>query len=740
MNRRRPRRQRTRAWWMVAAVLGLSSPAQAAVLGLSSPAQAAVLGTASPARAAVARPLKNAGASFAWAADSVPGSPASTPSALEITAAPVLGDSSLVQGYFAEFFVSIRNRGGSPRAGEVVIVPSAYSASKPSRAKTRAEYTVAAGAAVQLHLPVRLETSSLVRVVDEQGRAVFEQSFPHAGHGNTVLVDVDRASALGDKIAKSLVGSATNPWATRLAGGTRWHPPGPAPRVDTAVEVARALYDDATGEPLLPLHAAGYSRIAAVVIRSNELVLLSAARLDALASWVLSGGTLAVATTRSEDLRHATIAAFVGGAAVRTRVHEDTLAPVLLKSPSTYPAPRPPPRDVPTDTAPTTALVETLSGYQGGNLQPSSYGASASYGLGEVHLLAFDPQRLPGVETSFVHVRMIDILRRANERQSSVLCPPGEPEHFNDSVARALDPNETSRWSILLATLLLCVYAGVAGPLNFALWRRRNRPLMALSTLPIASAVTFALIVGIGLAAKGCTGRARRLTLVETGAGMTLGTARTWRSFYVPVSTKLAVWAEEAASVVGIARDDFSDAPTGLVKLERDGMGLEALELRPWETTLVREDRTVQLGGGVALSEGTPDEVMIINRSGRALRGMILVRAPSTYLFAARLEDGARLSSKQMVALSLGPTPASPFGFQFQPEDARVELDEASAGAADAWKSLVSQVVDGRAWFPGDVPVLLAQLEGGEGKRQDSGLPIESDRLLVRVVGFGGAP
>jgi hypothetical protein len=38
------------------------------------------------------------------------------------------------------------------------------------------------------------------------------------------------------------------------------------------------------------------------------------------------------------------------------------------------------------------------------------------------------------------------------------------------------------------------------------------------------------------------------------------------------------------------------------------------------------------------------------------------------------------------------------------------------------------------------VPVLLAQVEGGEGRTSDTGLRLDSDRVLVRVVGFGGKP
>jgi hypothetical protein len=44
------------------------------------------------------------------------------------------------------------------------------------------------------------------------------------------------------------------------------------------------------------------------------------------------------------------------------------------------------------------------------------------------------------------------------------------------------------------------------------------------------------------------------------------------------------------------------------------------------------------------------------------------------------------------------------------------------------------------SWFPDGVPTLLSQLDGGEGTTSDSRLNLDSDRVLVRVVGFGGHP
>ena len=104
-------------------------------------------------------------------------------------------------------------------------------------------------------------------------------------------------------------------------------------------------------------------------------------------------------------------------------------------------------------------------------------------------------------------------------------------------IRRRLDPNESSRWAIAAAALLLCLYSIVAGPLNFAAASKKGTPLRALRWLPIFAAGAFALIVGIGIAAKGFRGRARHLTLIEAGAGSPKGTARRWRGASSPLSS-----------------------------------------------------------------------------------------------------------------------------------------------------------------------------------------------------------
>ena len=54
--------------------------------------------------------------------------------------------------------------------------------------------------------------------------------------------------------------------------------------------------------------------------------------------------------------------------------------------------------------------------------------------------------------------------------------------------------------------------------------------------------------------------------------------------------------------------------------------------------------------------------------------------------------------------------------------------------------ALEPALVGDTEWWPPDTPVLIGALDGGEGKMNDSGLRVDYDRVLVRVVGTGGSP
>jgi hypothetical protein len=400
-------------------------------------------------------------------------------------------------------------------------------------------------------------------------------------------------------------------------------------------------------------------------------------------------------------------------------------------------------KTLPRSSSPPTEM--TLVGYQGGNLQPSSYGASAAYGLGEVHVLSFDPQQAPGVDSPWVHVRIVDMLRRANERVSGVLFRPGAPHTVVSDVRRQLDPNEGSRWAVVLSALLLCLYALLAGPVNFTYWAKKHHPLRALLWLPILSGATFGIVAVIGIAAKGCSGRARHLTLIEAGAGMTVGSARRWRGFFVPSAREMTIYAGNASSIVAMEQVSHGDQVRDILIADKNGMRVSELAMRPWETVVVREDGPAQLGDGITLAKISDDETMVVNRTGRRLRGVILSQPHHGSLFVGELEDGASMSSKLFAVESRASTHPKPMVgaltlTELNPYGIARELDKASPGLTDAWAAIADALGGSRDWFPADVPVLLAQIEGGEGIDSDAGLTVDSDRLLVRIVGYGGKP
>ncbi|MCA9619133.1 MAG: hypothetical protein KC731_08925, partial [Myxococcales bacterium] len=354
---------------------------------------------------------------------------------------------------------------------------------------------------------------------------------------------------------------------------------------------------------------------------------------------------------------------------------------------------------------------------------------------------AFDAQRPPAVDSGWVQTRMVDLVRRATERTSSVVFRPGDGHGPVDEVRRNLDPNESSRWSIILSALILCLYAVIAGPVNFAIWRRRGRPLRALGWLPVIAGLTFGSVVVVGVAAKGCSGRARHLTVIEAGAGMTKGTARRWRGLFTPQAESLSVVARGETHTLGIAMTSITDAPHDELVIDRDGMRLEKVTVRPWKTLVIREDGLADLGDGISLTPEAGGAIRVTNRSGRRLRGLVVHNGHGVSFFHDSLDDGASVSTATMTIVSASTAAGYAFSVtRYAPYYIRDELDRAATGLADAWQAVQVAPVVERNWFPDDVPTLLGQLEGGEGTTRDSGLPVDSDRVLVRVVGWGGTP
>jgi hypothetical protein len=693
------------------------------------------------------RPRARAAVCAAWLAALAPSGAAlaqAPPPEVTADVVPVVAAGGALPWGWSQILVRIQNSGSAPARGQVEVSSQRYSDRHVFTAS--APYVVGAGASVSVRVPVHVAPfgDAQTRVLDEADRPLAARSLSSTAQCAAVLLDVSETSRLRGALNDAPISPLYMPTGRGLGAS-------PAP----VVWIGQPSFDGATGDPLLPDRAALYSGADAVVMRTDTLARLGGAELDALAGYVLAGGTLALAVARPEDLRHPTLVALVGGEVARGPLSAETLremaAPRATAAPGSLGRTG---RAIPEARSASAAVLELLSGWSGGNLRGSAYGSSASYGLGEVHLLAFDPTRRPAVDDPWAQIRTLDLARRAYDRRSTVVFRPGDDAMSLElnRVRQQLDPNESSRWAIGLSALLLCAYAVLAGPINFSLAARNGRPLRALRHLPVYAALTFALILGVGVLAKGFSGRARHLTLVEAGAGLSKGTARRYRGFFVSSSKDLTVRATDASSVVGTAvLPELSERRDRLI-VDREGARLVDVAALPWQTVVVREDGFAALGEGVAVLDEPGGGVAVINRSGRDLRASVLWLPSGEARYFARIEDGERVSSTSAgVDLSTHSDGRSWLslvgaGRRVGAMDIHdlgalhllpiVEADAPGLGAA--WQAVEEAAGDGVDWFPAGVPVLLGQLDGGEGRSSDSGLRLESDRVLVRIVGFGG--
>jgi len=331
-------------------------------------------------------------------------------------------------------------------------------------------------------------------------------------------------------------------------------------------------------------------------------------------------------------------------------------------------------------------------------------------------------------------------VRHAWERASVVALPHGQAsldEPRAESVRRVLDPNEGTRWTVVVSTVLLLIYALLAGPLNFYLAQRAGRPLRALVHLPLWAGLALASIVLLGILGKGISGRARHLTLIEAGAGMARASITRFRGLYGARADDLTVRAARGSvlDVMGEADEVSRD-----LLVDRDGLRLERLREKPWQVQVVREEGFVNLGAGVSLVQAPNGDLSIKNRCARDLLAVI-VNAPRQGLsYFPKLSDGETVSFRQGRSLGLPPA-SSTFGTRaLAVATFRDQLEERAKGATAAWEALESLTGSDADWWPEDVPVLIAELDGGEGRNQDSGLRLDLDRVFVRVVGYGGVP
>jgi hypothetical protein len=183
------------------------------------------------------------------------------------------------------------------------------------------------------------------------------------------------------------------------------------------------------------------------------------------------------------------------------------------------------------------------------------------------------------------------------------------------------------------------------------------------------------------------------------------------------------------------------EAAGAKLHLVRDALQMQNVQLRPWQAAIARDSGSIDIDGHIALLPEPANEVSIVNRTGRKLRGVVLWLPGGQLKFAEELAAGGRLSSSKLTSIShcVTTTSTTPNTSHFEPQRCRDELARVSTTLTDAWIAITNRYPP-RHWFPNGTPVLLAQIDGGDGSTRDTNIEIEHNRLLIRVVGFGGPP
>lgn len=654
------------------------------------------------------------------------------PRTLLFEVGPVIGEAGSYPAGSVELLVRVRNASNRPRKGRIDVTPDeSWGAARVGATST---FSVPAGEEAFVRIPVR-STGGLSVVATPEDEAPWSTRL-YARTGADVAVTL---LAPTSPARSAMIGASVSPGyeAPEMRGGST----GLAAR---PISVHTPRLDPATGDPILPERTIGWGHEDVVIARTDVLGRLGAEPMEALAGFVLGGGTLALVVARPEDLRSPRVAALLGGEAAPVPASADARAPLDAGGPREGARP---------------GETTRLSGWAGGNLRPSAFGAAATYGLGEVVVLAFDPDDVETIADPFVRGRLLELARRAFDRRVTVAFDAAAETMYggaaDEDIRRQLDPNENTRWTVGVAAILLLVYAVIAGPVSFARATRRGKPLRALWHLPLWSLATFLIIVALGAYSKGLTGRSRRLSLVDAGAGMDVGVARRWRGFYAARATDVEVRATDRSSFLWMGHVDGADQLAGAkLVAERDGARLVDVPALPWQCVVVREDGFASLGEGIGVADDPGGGVIITNGTGRALRGVLIKQPDDLFRYIARIEPGATARSVDgedlaadakrfgpflrsvAVGRPAGRITVHPFG-AWQLDGTRLfEAESADLGAA--WKAV--EQASGRPsvdWFPSGVPVVLAQVDGGEGRASDSGFVLDQDRLLVRVVGWG---
>ncbi len=630
-----------------------------------------------------------------------------------------------------EAVVALDNADGAAWRGEVLI-DSSYDRHPDSRGSVRVPVSLSAGESVRLLIPFHLHAGTfpnvILRTTGEGEAASQALTLTRGIEGVATIVEIQGKEARGAKLVDVPASSSFDD--EKEEGGVPTPPPhhippkhGPMPTIPAppsgytslaVAQVSTVQIARESGDPILPDIAGGWSGAVLVVAPSDILARLQGRSLDSLEHWVLAGGTLAIAVTREEDLRSEPLKRLLGA---ETRMTSGAGAAVMT--------------------------------FGGGNLvrgdvsKEGDDGDYVAHGLGQTWLLRRDPWARtfdPKSPKSIYGLWHSGKTRRAQ----TISLPAGTGLRFQDDdrVRKFIDPNHGFRPSLGVAAVLVVLYALLVGPLAFGRARKLGQPLSVLRATPLLALGLFVLLVGLGKLGKGFKGRARRLQVLELAGGSTKGSATTFHAFYVADPNVVEVVASRPIDTVHVV-EPFSEGDP--IELDRGSIAVRGVRAHPWQTIVVAEEGARDVAGGIVL-EGNGQKLTLINKTNWTLEHVVLhpetmAAAPARSRYFAKVLPGETVVARDGIAVDRRVRPL-PYHFVAGGGGGEplIKDNDPSADAIDALDALVT------AWsgssFPAGEPVpftqpvatALVRTSGG----QSSGLTIEREAILIRVLGLGG--
>lgn len=371
------------------------------------------------------------------------------------------------------------------------------------------------------------------------------------------------------------------------------------------VQVGAVSMDARSGDPLLPEEPAGWASVKLLVASAHVLARVSDAQREAMADWLRTGGRLLVLPRSAAELD----------------------APFLRELAGTVGAE---PSRAGSALVPEGVAHLALSCSEGQRVE--SFGCSAPVGLGRVYLASYDAMSAASIETG-VPRELVRSVYAAAETGPALAFARGYDSLDHDAyyggassfgaLRATLDPNEGFRPALVLAALVLLLYVVVIGPINFGWVQRKNRPVLALITTPLAALGCMIVLLVVGYIGKGVSMRYRRFEVVELVEGQERAPARRYTGLYStrPGSFDLPLTPRgEVAQRIDGGRQS---GPTYV----HDGSGVRLADFRAglWETVFLREDRIVDLGGAIRFERDGRRLSAVVNDSPHALANAFVV-------------------------------------------------------------------------------------------------------------------